>query len=237
MARLPRYILPGVPQHVIQRGNNRSLIFYNEKDYLFYLEKMLQASQKYGCQIHSYILMTNHVHLLVTPNEENSISKMQQAVGRCYVQYFNYHYHRSGTLWEGRYKATLINSEEYLFTCMRYIEMNPVRAKMVQNPGDYRWSSYHYNALGKSDLLITPHKEYNLLGQTNSKRQQAYLALCQSLLSANDLNNIRQQTNKGWILGSELFKQQLKEKINRPLEARMKGGDRKSQQYNKINQV
>ena len=237
MARLPRYILPGVPQHVIQRGNNRSPIFCSEKDYLFYLEKLLEASQTHGCQIHSYILMTNHVHLLVTPNEENSISKMQQALGRCYVQYFNYHYHRTGTLWEGRYKATLINSEEYLFTCMRYIEMNPVRARMVQNPAQYKWSSYHYNALGKPDLLITLHQQYDLLGQTSSKRQLAYFTLCQTVLSPNDLNNIRQQTNKGWILGSERFKNQMKEKISRPLEAKIKGGDRKSQQYKEINRV
>ena len=169
MARLPRCVVPGVPQHVIQRGNNRGCIFHNVKDYLFYLEKLLYASQENECKIHSYVLMTNHTHLLVTPAHENIISRMQQAIGRYYVQYFNHHYCRTGTLWEGRYKATLVDEKNYLFACMRYIEMNPVRARMVKNPTEYRWSSYHFNALGKTDLLITPHEEYLLLGEAKKR--------------------------------------------------------------------
>jgi putative transposase len=138
MARLGRLIVPGQPQHVIVRGNNRSEIFCRDADYLFYLEKLQAACQKHDCQIHAYVLMTNHVHLLITPFSEQSLSKTLQMLGRYYVQYFNYCYQRTGTLWEGRYKATLIDSELYLLTCMRYIELNPVRAGMVASPADYR---------------------------------------------------------------------------------------------------
>jgi len=127
MARQPRFVLPGQPQHVIRRGNNRQNIFCAEGDYLFYLEKLVDAAERHQCDIHAYVLMTNHVHLLVTPQIETGISKMMQSLVRYYVQYFNYHNKRTGTLWEGQYKASLIDSEKYLLTCMRYIELNPVR--------------------------------------------------------------------------------------------------------------
>ncbi len=140
MARLPRFVIPGQPQHVIQRGNNRQAIFRAEADYQFFLEKLSEAADKHQCDIHAYILMTNHVHLLVTPQTENGIGKMMQMLGRYYVHYFNNRYKRTGTLWEGRYKATLIDSEQYLLTCMRYIELNPVRAQnMAEHPADYPW--------------------------------------------------------------------------------------------------
>jgi putative transposase len=141
MARLPRFVIPGHPQHVIVRGNNRAEIFCAEADYLFYLEKLKAACEKHGCDLHAYILMTNHVHLLLTPHSENGIGKVMQMVGRYYVQYYNYCYQRTGTLWEGRYKATLIDTEAYLLACMRYIEMNSVRAGMVAHPSEYPWSS------------------------------------------------------------------------------------------------
>jgi len=131
MARLPRYVIPGQPQHVIVRVNNRTDIFYADADYQFYLEKLQLAYNKHDCKIHAYVLMTNHVHLLITPQEEDGISKVMQMLGRYYVQYYNYTYKRTGTLWEGRYKATLIDSEAYLLTCMRYIELNPVRINGV----------------------------------------------------------------------------------------------------------
>ena len=146
MARLPRYVIPDQPQHVIVRDNNRTEIFCADADYRFYLEKLQLACDKYACELHAYVLMTNHVHLLMTPQEEQSIGKVMQMLGRYYVQYYNYSYQRTGTLWEGRYKATLIDSEDYsedyLLTCMRYIELNPVRAGMVTHPADYPWSSY-----------------------------------------------------------------------------------------------
>lgn len=154
MARLPRFDVPGYPQHVIQRGNNRSIIFAGEEDYTFYLEKLGEACKKYQCDLHAYVLMTNHVHLLMTPHLKGSIGKVMQMLGRYYVQYFNYQYNRTGTLWEGRYKATVLDSEQYLLSCSRYIELNPVRADIVKHPADYPWSSYHCNALGESNSLI-----------------------------------------------------------------------------------
>ncbi len=146
MPRQQRYRLPGVPQHVIQRGNNRQVTFFDNMDYRKYLDCLETAGDKYDCAIHAYVLMTNHVHLLMTPSEPDSISKVMQSVGRQYVQYINWSYKRTGTLWEGRYKASPIESERYLLTCYRYIELNPVRAGMVASPADYAWSSYRHNA-------------------------------------------------------------------------------------------
>jgi putative transposase len=174
MARLPRFVIPHQPQHIIVRGNNRSEIFCAEADYLFYLDKLHQACTKHACSLHAYVLMTNHVHLLITPHSETSLSKALQMLGRYYVQYFNYCYRRTGTLWEGRYKATLIDSEAYLLTCMRYIELNPVRAGMAVDPADYLWSSHLVNALGQASDLIEPHSEYQRLEATAEARQAAY---------------------------------------------------------------
>ena len=138
MARLPRFVIPDQPQHVIVRGNNRTEIFCAEADYKFYLEKLQLACDKHGCKLHAYVLMTNHLHLLITPQEEQGIGKAMQMLGRYYVQYYNYTYQRTGTLWEGRYKATLIDTETYLLTCMRYIELNPVRAGTKNQWGQTR---------------------------------------------------------------------------------------------------
>ena len=180
MARLPRIVVPGQPQHVIQRGNNRDITFVAEEDYQFYLEKLTEACQRFNCDLHAYVLMTNHVHLLMTPHTENGLSKVMQSLGRIYVQYFNYRYKRTGTLWEGRYKATLLDSERYLLTCYRYIELNPVRAGMVSDPAEYPWSSYCENALGKDTHKLKPHDLYCRLGQTKEERTQAYQILFES---------------------------------------------------------
>ena len=137
MARLPRYVLPGQPHHVIQRGNNRQIIFNVDGDYRFYLEKLNNACKKHNVDVHAYVLMTNHVHILMTPYTEIGLGKVMQSLGRYYVQYYNYTYKRTGTLWEGRYKATLLDTERYLFTCYRYIELNPVRAGLVEHPSQY----------------------------------------------------------------------------------------------------
>lgn len=228
MARLPRFVLPGFPQHVIQRGNNRSIIFHSPDDYYFYLEKLLLASERHECKVHAYVLMTNHVHLLVTPAREESISKMQQMVGRYYVQYFNHRYNRTGTLWEGRYRATLIDNQNYFLTCMRYIELNPVRAGIVEYPGSYQWSSYHYNAQGKNDSLISPHDEYLSLGDSEEKRRQAYECLCEIPISQRAIDQIRDATNKAWPLGDESFKKDLESKMDRRITILAKGGDRRT---------
>ena len=197
MARLPRFVILGQPQHIIQRGNNRQDIFCAEEDYHFYHEKLIESAKKHQCDIHAYVLMTNHVHLLVTPHTENGIGKMMQMLGRYYVQYFNHRYHRTGTLWEGRYKATLIDSEQYLLTCMRYIELNPVRAQdMVDHPAEYPWSSYAYNALGKEDKLLTPQLEYRRLGRKDQDRQSAYRQLFRACIPEKTLEALREATNK-----------------------------------------
>ncbi len=236
MARLPRFVLPGQPQHVIVRGNNRSEIFCADADYRFYLEKLQLACVAHGCDVHAYVLMTNHVHLLVTPHEQQSLSKAMQMLGRYYVQYYNYCYQRTGTLWEGRYKATLIDSETYLLTCMRYIELNPVRADMVSHPSEYPWSSYHYNALGQPNELVTTHLEYRRLGKIDKARQTAYRQLFKHHIPESGVAEIRDATNKAWVLGNDRFKRRIQQKLGRRVEPAAKGGDRKSEQF-KINRV
>jgi REP-associated tyrosine transposase len=240
MARLPRFVIPDQPQHVIIRGNNRDPIFFEDVDYQFYLEKLKQACEKHECDLHAYVLMTNHVHLLITPHTEQGLGKVMQMIGRYYVQYFNYSYQRTGTLWEGRYKATLIDSENYLLTCYRYIELNPVRAEMVEHPSGYPWSSYRFNALGQDDELITPHEEYLKLAETEDARQQDYRSLFKNHLNGKTLSEIRQATNKAWVLGSSHFKDKIERQLNRRISPMAKGGDRKSVAYReqaKINRV
>jgi len=232
LARLPRFILPGQPQHVIQRGNDRQNIFRSDEDYQFYLDKLLDAANKHQCDIHAYVLMTNHVHILVTPHTEEGIRKMMQMLGRYYVQYFNNRYQRTGTLWEGRYKATLIDAEQYFLTCMRYIELNPVRAKnMATHPSEYPWSSYSFNAQGQFDELVTPHHEYKRLGKVDVERQSEYRQLFRTRITEITLDAIREATNKAWVLGSERFKKRIENKLNRPVDSAGHGGDRKSEVY------
>lgn len=231
MARQPRFVLPGQPQHVIQRGNNRDVIFAAEEDYCFYLEKLGQACKRFGCQLHAYVLMTNHVHLLITPSTMTSISQVTQSLGRYYVQYFNYQYRRTGTLWEGRYKASLIDAEQYLLTCYRYIELNPVRAGMVSQPNDYHWSSYRRNALGHEDELISDHELYHCLGATAKARQEAYQALFGQTINAETLKLIRDNTQNAWVLGNDRFREKIEVLTKRQTAPKRRGGDRKSLKF------
>lgn len=171
MPRMPRVVVPGLPLHVIQRGNNRQAIFFRGQDYDRFHTDLRAASERFDCVIHAYVYMTNHVHLLVTPSTRQGISRMMQSVGRRYVRYINDEYNRSGTLWEGRFKSALVDSDRYLLVCSRYIEMNPVRACITDLPQDYRWSSYHHNALGKADPMLSPHALYQALGIGPAERQ------------------------------------------------------------------
>ncbi len=237
MARLPRYVMPGHPQHVIVRGNNREPIFLSDADYHFYLEKLRLACIKHRCDVHAYALMTNHLHLLITPHQENGISKTMQMLGRYYVQYFNFTYRRTGTLWEGRYKATLIDSENYALICHRYIELNPVRAKMVEHPGDYPWSSYRHNALGEMNSIVTHHSLYHTLGATAKQRQAEYKALFLDKIPTQTLDEIRAATNKAWVLGSDCFKDRVGSKLNRPVRPNSRGGDRKSKDFHEWQKI
>ncbi len=223
MARLPRFFLYDSPLHVIQRGNNRSKIFNQIGDYNFYLDCLKEASQRHGCDIHGYVLMPNHVHLLLTPSHSDSLPKTLQSLGRRYVQYFNSTHERTGTLWEGRYRATLIDSEAYLLTCCRYIELNPVRAELVRHPRDYRWSSYRYHAIGKPDSIVNPHPLYQQLGLTDAARQQTYRGLFRQHLSGETLDTIREATNKAWVLGTQKFKDRIAKKLERRVEPLPRG--------------
>jgi len=189
MPRKPRFNLVGIPQHVIQRGNNRDPCFFAEEDYRRYLSDLHESARKMHCRIHAYVLMTNHVHLLVTPMVEFGISQVMQALGRRYVYYVNKTYKRSGTLWEGRYKSSLIDSDRYMLTCMRYIELNPVRAKMVNHPGEYQWSSYQNSAHGIENELIEHHPLYLALDNDPKKRQEAYRELFRDHLGRKNKKN------------------------------------------------
>ena len=223
MARQPRIDLPGIPQHVIQRGNDRQACFAVEADYLRYLQELREASSRYDCAIHAYVLMTNHVHLLATPATTGAISRMMQAVGRRYVGSFNARYRRTGTLWEGRFKAALVDTDRYLLTCYRYIELNPVRAHMTQDPADYPWSSYHHNAMGQPTPLITPHQQYMLLATTPAARQTVYRALVHEHVEEKQLDDLRQHTQQQRAWGSERFQQQIEALTQRSVSVRPRG--------------
>ena len=205
MPRRPRLSLPNVPMHLIQRGNNRQACFFSEEDYRFYLEWLQEYAVKAGVRIHAYVLMTNHVHLLLTPAGNGSPARLMQSLGRRYVQYINRFYRRTGSLWEGRYKSSLVQVETYLLACYRYIELNPVRAGMVNDPGQYRWSSYRANGLGQPDARLTPHLLYLAQGRGADERVQAYRALFRPHLDAEAAVDIRQALQLGMPVGQDRF--------------------------------
>ena len=211
MPRKPRFTLAGVPQHVIQRGNNREPCFYLAQDYQRYLDDLKESALKYSCQIHAYVLMTNHVHLLITPMSENGISQMMQALGRRYVKYINSAYKRSGTLWEGRFKASLIDSDIYLLACVCYIELNPVRAGLVKHPGEYKWSSYQQNAQWPDTDFIENHQIFSMLGETIKERQFVYRGLFDRHIENDVIHQIRDALNHELVLGRSDFKDKIEE--------------------------
>ncbi|MDP2561398.1 transposase [Psychrobium sp. 1_MG-2023] len=228
MARLPRLNLPNIPQHVVQRGNNRQVTFVEADDYVVYLDKLKHYAKLHEVKVHAYVLMTNHVHLLVTPSTGKGVSQLMQSLGRYYVRYFNQAYKRTGTLWEGRYKSTLVDSDNYFLVVSRYIELNPVRAGMVEHPVEYTWSSYQHNGAGKNIDLITEHALYHDLGSTPIIRQERYRILFTDEIPAITLEEIKSATDKMWVLGSEKFKQQVEVLSGRRASPLPKGGDRKS---------
>lgn len=213
MPRKPRFYLPGLPVHAVQRGRSREPVFYEDSDYRAYLDWLREGAERYQCAIHAYVLMTNHVHVLATPADAEGISRMMQYVGRRYVPYINYHYGTSGSLWEGRYKASLVQEEGYVLTCMRYIELNPVRADMVNHPREYRWSSYRANGEGREDALITPHEVYAALGRSANQRREAYRALFKAHIDDEEMTEIRSAWQTGTPLGNEYFKAQVEAKL------------------------
>lgn len=227
MPRRARLILPGVPLHLIQRGNNRQVCFVADEDYRFYLEWLAEYAGKTGCLIHAYVLMTNHVHLLVSAERAAATGEMMKALGQRYVQYVNRTYRRSGTLWEGRYRSCLTQAEAYLLACQCYIELNPVRAGMVEHPAEYRWSSYRANAQGEADSLIRPHPVYEALGGDPQSRQAAYRELFRHELEPGVVDQIRQATNGNFALGNDVFSDQVATALGRRVTPGKSGRPRK----------
>lgn len=209
MARLPRYTPANIPQHIIQRGNNRQICFASSDDFGVYARWLDEGASKYGVDVHGWVFMTNHVHLLATPQDDDAISKMMQFLGRQYVRYFNRAYGRTGTLFEGRFKSCPVETERYFLACLRYIELNPVRAGVVTDPALYHWSSYPANALGKPITLWSSHPEYLRLGREPLARQARYRQLFESVMTIELISDIRQSAQRGLALGSEHFKNEI----------------------------
>ncbi|MDO9483565.1 MAG: transposase [Hydrogenophaga sp.] len=215
MARLPRLTVPGYPHHVIQRGNNRQPIVLSDADRETLLGLVADTALKHRVALHAYVLMDNHFHLLLTPETEDGVPQMMQAVGRRYVRYFNDLHHRSGTLWEGRYKSTLIQSESYLLACMTYMDLNPVRAGMVAQASDFVWSSHrHYSGLAQ-DRRLTPHTLYWGLGNTPFAREAAYAEMVRDGLSVQQQTRITGAALRGWALGDAGFVAELQKRTQR----------------------
>lgn len=215
MPRQPRLDLPGVPQHIVQRGNDRQPCFFEDADRHRYLDSLREAASKLGCAVHAYVLMTNHVHLLVTPSGVGQIASMMQSLGRRYVGYVNLRHHRTGTLWEGRYKACLVDSETYLLRCYRYIEMNPVRAGMVPAAADYTWSSHLSNAQGIHDPLLHPHPVYLQLAADVTERRRRYRELFDQGPNDDELDSIRLHLQRQHALGPDRFRAAIEAQLNR----------------------
>ena len=209
MPRHARLRVAGIPFHVIQRGHNRAPCFFAEGDRAYYLDELRRQADARDVAVHAYVLMTNHVHLLMTAADADGIPEVMKLLGQRYVHYINRRRQRTGTLWQGRYRSCLVDSEGYLLTCHRYIELNPVRAKMVRHPREYRWSSYRANAEGKPNMLITPHDMYQRLARSASGRQEAYHALFKAHIDDVLLDEIRNSTNGNYVLGSERFQEEI----------------------------
>ena len=230
MPRRPRLDQPGLPQHVIQRGNNRCACFFADDDYYCYLHWLRKAAHDYDVDVHAYVLMTNHVHLLATPGKQGAMAKMMQSLGRRYVRYVNATYKRSGTLWEGRFKAGAVDAEAYLLRVYRYIELNPVRAHMVAHPADYPWSSFAINGGGKPSEWLTQHPLYLALGRGAGERMVAYEELFRYELDPEEITRIRTSVNLGIGVDNARFSEQ-----RRAAEQAKRKSGRKSNDANSLN--
>lgn len=223
MPRRARIHLDGVPLHIVQRGHNRQPCFFAEEDYHSYLRWLNEALRETDGALHAYVLMTNHVHLLVTPGKAAEVPKLLISLGRRYVQHINRTYRRTGTLWDSRYKSSLVQAESYLLTCQRYIELNPVRAAIVGDPAHYRWTSFRANALGQSDALLTAHSLYLALGRTAPERQAAYRALFRTCLEQAAIDELRLALNQNRVIGNVAFQARMARLTGMTCEARPRG--------------
>ncbi|MGV8892808.1 MAG: transposase [Burkholderiaceae bacterium] len=209
MARLPRLVIPQQPHHILQQGHNRQPIFCDSSDYLAFLGWLHDAARQYKVAIHAYVLMENHIHLLATPTEEAGLGRMMQWVGRHYVPYFNRKHDHIGTLWQGRFKTSVIEAPRYLLTCYRYLETNPVRSGLVAAAAQYPWSSYAHHVGARVDPLVTDHPLYWSLGNTPFEREAEYKALLEHALSPEQIALLNAALLKGWVLGDTAFQQSL----------------------------
>ena len=217
MPRKPRMYMPGMPAHVVQRGNNKEPCFFAAEDYRCHLSVLADALDRFEVSLHAYVLMTNHVHLLMTPRHESGISRVMQQVGRLYVRHINDTYGRTGTLWEGRHKASLIDQDDYLLSCYRYIELNPVRAGMVAAPGEYPWSSYGHHAWGKEDALVTDHEGYTNLSSDRAERQHRYREFFSGYVDEVLLSCMRDAITANYPVGNDRFRERIMRELGRSI--------------------
>lgn len=217
MPRRPRIDLPDIPQHVVQRGNDRQPCFFTDDDYARYLQDLRELVLARECSIHAYVLMTNHVHLLLTPKAVGDVGRVMQALGRRYVRYVNDRYRRTGTLWEGRFKSSLVTGNDYLLRCQRYIELNPVRARMVVDPGDYAWSSHRGTALARRDSLLTPHAGWHALGETDAFRRDRWRQLVLDAVTPEETEAIRLHLQRQHLYGPDRFRRAIEAQLGRTL--------------------
>ncbi|MCL4470710.1 MAG: transposase [Gammaproteobacteria bacterium] len=226
MPRRPHIHLAGVPLHIVQRGHNRDACFFVDDDYLAYRHWLGEALKESGCALHAYVLMTNHVHLLLSPPQPQDVPRLIISLGRRYVQCINKTYRRTGTLWDSRYKSSLVQEDTYLLLCQRYIELNPVRAAMVDDPAHYRWSSYAANALGQSDSLITPHPLYTAMAADDAGRRENYRALFRSQIDSSAIADIRLALGQSQPLGNARFMDTIEQMTGQRREAKPRGRPR-----------
>lgn len=227
MPRIQRLCIPGLPLHIVQRGNNKETCFHGTPDNLAYLEALTYSASRYYADVHAYVLMTNHVHLLITPREQSSASRMMQFLGSKYVRRFNAVHQRTGTLWEGRFHSSIIDSDRYLLACYRYIELNPVRANMVATPAEYRWSSFRANALGEYDKVIEPHPQWLELGRTTAERCRKYRRLFDTPTGDDDFEALRFGTRKGIPTGPTGFRRRVEAILAKRIGSGRRGRPRK----------
>ena len=227
MPRQPRFFIPDIAQHVTARGVDKQAVFFHQQDYRLYRKALKDAAIDSGCLIHAYVLMTNHVHLLVTPLQDRSLPLMMQAMGRNYVQRLNARYERTGTLWEGRYRASPVQTDRYFLACQRYIELNPVRSGLVATPGEYPYSSYHNHALGNADSLLTSHSCYLDLHPEPSERLKIYRDLFSDSLNHELLTQFRECTNACTVIGNDRFKEQIATMLGRRIPTAKRGRPKK----------
>ncbi|MEB0139709.1 MULTISPECIES: transposase [unclassified Undibacterium] len=227
MARLPRLLIPHALHHVMQSSHDGLRLFRDDDDHIVFLASLLQGARHFGIAIHAYVLMPDHFHLLVTPQEATSLSKLMQWLGRYYVPHFNRKYLRSGSLWQGRYKATVLDPSLYFFPCSLYIESNPVRAGLVSDAAAYQWSSYAHHIGLRNDALVADHPLFWAMGNTPFQREANYKHLLEQGITEQQLALLREATHKAWLLGSASFEAEMAKLTARRLQPHKRGRPRK----------